>query len=132
MITDFSEILDKSKQFVVFGASRDETKYGFRVLKKLIDNGYKALPINPNADEVYGQEVFGSIGEIDLTVDTASVVTPPKISLGISKEAIAKGIKNIWFQPGAYDDDVLEFLKDKDINVIAGPCILVEVDNINL
>lgn len=35
-------------------------------------------------------------------------------------EAVKKGIKNIWMQPGAEDDGAIQYGMDHGINIIAG------------
>jgi len=42
--------------------------------------------------------------------------------------AIAKGIENIWMQPGAESPAAIELCRKHNINVIAdGSCLLVEL-----
>lgn len=42
-----------------------------------------------------------------------SIVTPPRVTLSLLKEARAAGIWGVFLQPGTYDDAVMEELKDE-------------------
>ena len=53
------------------------------------------------------------------------VVTPKVKTAQIIKEAIAKGIKNIWIQQHSDSAEALELAKENGINLIYGECIIM-------
>ncbi len=54
------------------------------------------------------------------------MITPPQITEKVVEQAIGKGIKNIWMQPGAESAAAVAACKEAGINVIAdGSCLLV-------
>lgn len=58
-----------------------------------------------------------------------SIITPPKVTLKVLENAKNIGIQNVWIQPGAEDEAVIQFVNNNksSINVIlGGPCILVD------
>jgi predicted CoA-binding protein len=115
-----------AKAFGVAGASTNRDKYGNKVLRCYLQNGRKAVPINPRADIIEGQPCVASIAELPDEVTSLSVITPPKITEQIVEEAIARGIENIWMQPGAQSPQAVARCEKAGINVIAdGSCLLV-------
>ena len=40
-----------------------------------------------------------------------SVVTPPRVTLAVLRDAAAVGVPAVWLQPGSFDDEVLEFAR---------------------
>ncbi|MDK9718160.1 MAG: CoA-binding protein, partial [Trichlorobacter sp.] len=59
-------------------------------------------------------------------VKSISVITPPAVTEKVVEAAIARGITNIWMQPGAESDAAIERCKAAGINVIADhSCLLV-------
>ena len=115
-----------AKVFGVAGASTNRDKYGNKVLRCYLQNGRKAVPINPRADIIEGQPCVASIAELPDEVTSLSVITPPKITEQIVEEAIARGIENIWMQPGAQSPQAVARCEKAGINVIAdGSCLLV-------
>jgi predicted CoA-binding protein len=58
--------------------------------------------------------------------ESLSVITPPEVTRRVVADAIAAGVKNIWMQPGAQDDQASESARAAGINVIDdGSCVLV-------
>jgi predicted CoA-binding protein len=54
------------------------------------------------------------------------VITPPAVTEQVVVQAAAKGIKNIWMQPGAESPRAIAYCREQGINVIAdGSCLLV-------
>lgn len=51
------------------------------------------------------------------------MVVSPKRGKAIIEEAAELGIKNIWLQPGAFDDELLELINDKGLNTVQA-CVL--------
>lgn len=62
------------------------------------------------------------------TQTSLSIITPPKVTLQVLKDAKELGIQHIWIQPGGEDKDVINFVKDNQLNnvILGGPCILVK------
>ena len=115
-----------SPTFGVVGASNDRQKYGNKVLRVYLQNNRKAIPVNPKEKIVEDIETVASVNDLPAEVESISIITPPQITENIVKAAIAKGIKNIWMQPGAESAAAILECEKNDINIIAGgPCILV-------
>jgi predicted CoA-binding protein len=117
-----------SPAFGVVGASRDRSKYGNRVLRKYLQHGLEAYPVNPRETEIEGLKVYSEVAVLPERVQSLSIITPPAITEDIVRQAIAKGIPNLWMQPGAESPAAVRLAKEAGLNVIAdGSCILVEL-----
>ena len=115
-----------SPAFGVVGASVNREKYGNKVLRCYLQNGKKAVPVNPNETEIEGISCAATISDLPPDVLSISMITPPAVTAKLVPVAIAKGIKNIWMQPGAEHPEAVAYCIDNDINVIAdGSCLLV-------
>ena len=112
--------------FAVVGASTDRAKYGNKVLRCYQQHGMPVTPVNPSAGDVEGLRAVASLRDVPAGTDAASVVAPPRAASGIVEDAIAAGIRHLWFQPGAEDDAAIAAARAAGIDVIAnGPCLLV-------
>jgi len=112
--------------FGVVGASVDRQKYGNKVLRCYQMNGLEVVPVNPKESIVEGLTTVASVSALPDGVQSISVITPPHITEKVVAEAVAKGIKNIWMQPGAESQAAVKNCLVNGINVIAdGSCILV-------
>jgi predicted CoA-binding protein len=124
---NLKELLNTQNIFAVVGASNDEEKYGYKVYKMLKSKGYEVYPVNAKRDVIQEDKAYPTLKSLPTLPNVISVVTPPVVSKVILQEAFLLGIKNIWFQPGAADDDIVSEGLSLGMNVIYGPCILVEM-----
>ncbi|PLY02014.1 MAG: CoA-binding protein [Desulfuromonas sp.] len=110
----------------VAGASTNRDKYGNKVLRCYQQNGRQVVPINPRAEQIEGVACVDSVADLPQEVKSLSIITPPKITEQVVEAAIAKGIENIWMQPGAESPAAVASCEKAGINVIAdGSCVLV-------
>ncbi len=115
-----------SPAYGVAGASTNREKYGNKVLRCYQQNGRKVYGINPRAVEIEGAACVAAVAELPDEVQSISIITPPAITEQVVTQAIARGIKNIWMQPGAESPRAVEECRKNGVNVIAdGSCILV-------
>ena len=112
--------------FGVAGASKNRDKFGNKVLRCYLQNGRQAVPINPVEAEIEGVSCVKSVSDLPTEVTSLSVITPPQITDKVVEQAIARGIRHIWMQPGAQSAAAIAAAEAAGINVIAdGSCVLV-------
>lgn len=112
--------------FAVAGASRDRSKYGNIVYRALLRAGRRTFPINPNTATVEGNLAYAKINQIPAAIEALSIVTAPETSLSVVQDAIQAGVKSIWFQPGAENEQASQLARAAGLDVIDdGSCILV-------
>jgi len=120
------KIFLESPVFGVVGASPKQYKYGNKVLRCYLMNNRKAIPVNPVQKEIEGIPCAASVADLPAEVQSISLITPPQVTEKVVEAAIAKGIKNIWMQPGAESPAAVAACEKAGINVIAdGSCVLV-------
>ncbi len=117
------QMLEK-KRWAVVGANEDPEKFGNRILRKLISRGYTVYPVNPKYETLEGTPCYKDLSSIPEKPDVIDMVVSPKRGRPILEEAAQLGIKNIWFQPGTYDDELLEFAASKELTYVLA-CVLV-------
>ncbi|ASQ47333.1 CoA-binding protein [Legionella clemsonensis] len=117
-----------SNAYGVVGASSRRHKFGNKVLRCYLQNGKTAYPVNPGESMIEGIASVANVSDLPASVESISIITPAAVTEKIVEEAIRKGIKNIWMQPGAESEKAIERCKKSQVNVIAGgPCLLVEL-----
>jgi uncharacterized protein len=120
-ITDFLE----SKRLALAGVSRDTKKFGNQVFNDLKKKGYTVLPINPQADTIDGEKCYKSVAELPGDVDSLVIMTPKSTTDSILREAISKGIKNIWVQQTSETSETLKIAEKYQREIISGKCIFM-------
>jgi predicted CoA-binding protein len=116
----------ESPAFGVVGASPRRHKYGNKVLRCYQQNGRAVIPVNPREVEVEGLQCVASVLDLPDDVHSVSVITPPAVTERVVDEAVRRGIRNVWMQPGAESERAVAACVAGGINVIAdGSCLLV-------
>jgi len=115
------------KVWAVLGATDNKEKFGYKIFKILKDAGYKVYPVNPGVDSILGDKCYPTLSALPVKPDAVNFVVPPKVGEPIIAECVALGIKNVWLQPGANGDNVVNAAKKEELNVIHKSCILVEL-----
>jgi predicted CoA-binding protein len=116
------EMLEK-KVWAVVGANNDPNKYGNIIYKKLKFRGYEVYPVNPKYEEVEGDPCYRDLRSLPRKPEVINMVVSPKRGKAIIEEAAELGIKNIWLQPGTYDDELMELINNKGL-VAVQACVL--------
>jgi len=115
-----------SPAYGVVGASPRRHKYGNKVLRCYQQNGRRVIPVNPREQVIEGVTCVASVLDLPDEVQSISVITPPPVTERVVDEAIRRGIRHVWMQPGAESERAVAACVAAGINVIAdGSCVLV-------
>jgi uncharacterized protein len=115
-----------SGPFAVAGASSRRHKYGNKVLRAYLQNGFRAYPVNPHETLIEGVAAVKRLADLPEPVRGLSIITPPEVTERLVEEAGAAGIKRLWMQPGAESAKAIARAEELGLAVIAGgPCVLV-------
>ncbi|KAJ3868839.1 CoA-binding protein [Lentinula novae-zelandiae] len=122
-----------SPAYAVVGASKDQTKYGTKVLQWYKAREMDVTPVHPKESELEGITAVKSIEELSSPSTTSiSIITPSKITLALLQKAKELNVPALWIQPGASDRDCIQFIKDNDMVdkvIYGGSCVLTEGDS---
>ena len=112
--------------FAVVGASVDRAKYGNKVLRCYAQHGLPVVGVNPKLTAVEGLPCHASLRAIPGAVRAVSVVAPPAAAAAIVADAMAAGVRHLWFQPGAEEATASATARTAGLSVIDdGSCLLV-------
>ncbi|NLV89415.1 MAG: CoA-binding protein [Tissierellia bacterium] len=116
------EMLQK-KLWVVAGVTAKKDRFGYKIWKILKDHNYEAYGVNPNYDEIDGEKVYHSVKDLPKKVEVLDMVVRPNIALKTLEEAKEANIEYIWFQPGSYNEEVIEKAKELGFKILYGDCV---------
>ncbi len=125
-------ILDEVKVIAMVGASANMNRPSYFAMKYLLGKGYRVIPVNPSlaGQEILGQKVLASLGEIDGTLDMVDIFRNSEAALGIVREAIALkeklGLKVIWMQLAVRNDEAAAEAEAAGIKVVMNRCPKIE------
>lgn len=106
------------KTVAIVGASNDRRKFGNKALRAFQAEGHTVIPINPHEAQVEGIKAYASVLDVPGPIDMASVYVQPEIATTLLAEFEKKRIPEIWINPGAEDDGLMEEAARRRLNVI--------------
>jgi predicted CoA-binding protein len=126
--TAIRQSLAHCKTIAVVGLSPKPHRDSFRVAKYMQDQGFRIVPINPNASEVLGEKSYVSLIEAAQSerIDMVNCFRNAEDIPPIAAEAIAIGAKSLWLQIGVVNDEAAKQATDAGLVVVQNLCLMVE------
>lgn len=125
--------LFEPNSIALIGASREEKKVGYQVLKNLLSYPKKVFPINPYAKEILGRGVYSSIKEIKEKIDLVIFTTPAKLIPSLMKGVGEKRVKYALIISGGFKEggeegtklsqEVLKTARRFNLRIIGPNCL---------
>lgn len=120
---DLVALFDRVRTIAVVGASNDESKQSHRIPAYLQSQGFRIIPVNPNADEILGVPAVDSLSEIDEEVDAVDVFRPAAEAPDIARQAAALGAGVLWLQLGIVSDEADRIGREAGLTVVMDACM---------
>lgn len=118
-----------SKVWVVVGANTNTSKFGNKIYRRLKTAGYVTYPMNPAYEKVDGDICYSSPADLPQIPGCANIVVAPAKGRTLLQPLYDRGIRLLWFQPGAYDQQIIDEAVAKGFEVIFDYCVLIELNN---
>jgi predicted CoA-binding protein len=119
------QILEDSITIAVVGASRDPAKEAHAVPAVMLRHGWRIIPVNPYATELFGQTAYPHLEEIPEPVDLVNVFRPGPECADVARQAVAIGTHAIWLQQGIVSPEAKQIAGDAGIDYVEDYCIAV-------
>jgi predicted CoA-binding protein len=119
------EILERANTIAVVGASRDPGKAGGSVPVGLQRRGFRIIPINPFADELFGEKVYRSLLDVPEKIDLVDVFRPARDAAEIARQAVAIGAKALWLQLEIRSDEARSIAEAAGLDYVEDECTAV-------
>jgi predicted CoA-binding protein len=115
-----------SPVIAIVGRSNDHYYSSYDVGEYLINHGFVVYNVNPNIEDVDGEEVYASLSDIPDPVDIVDVFRKSEFLSEIVDEAIAIGAGTVWAQLGVSGDAARRKALDAGLNIAMDMCIRTE------
>jgi|TARA_B100001939_G_C16943205_1_gene619137 predicted CoA-binding protein len=117
-------ILNSINTIALVGASSNPQRDSYKVMKYLIEKGYKVFPINPNekGNKILGRKCYTNLEEIKHKIDMVDIFRSKEYVLDITLNAIKLGVNLIWTQEGVIDKKSLNLAKEAGITFVMNEC----------
>ena len=134
MIDNYSDeylkkILSEVKSIAVVGASPNSHRDSFKVTKRLIDYGYRVIPVNPNevGNDIFGLKFHADLKSIDEPIDMVDVFRSGDAIMGIAQEAIEIGARVLWTQLEIINEEAASLAEKAGLKVVMNRCPKMEL-----
>ena len=120
------QILSKYDTITVVGASADPAKAAHTVPAHMQNHGWRIIPVNPKADQLFGEPVYRTLGEVPEQVGLVDVFRPSDQTPEIARQAVAAGATALWLQLGIASAEAREIAESAGLLYVEDRCLIIE------
>ena len=128
--TYIAGILNSVKTVAMVGASANDVRPSYFVLKYLLAKGFSVFPINPGqaGKEILGRMTYPRLSDIPEPIDMVDIFRAPAAVPGIVDEALRLDPlpKVIWMQLGVRHDEAAARAEAAGVKVVMNRCPKIE------
>jgi predicted CoA-binding protein len=123
-------ILNSVKTIAMVGASANDVRPSYFVLKYLLGKGFSVFPINPGqaGKEILGRMTYARLADVPEPIDMVDVFRGSTAVPGVVDEVLRLDPlpKVIWMQLGVRHDEAAARAEAAGINVVMNRCPKIE------
>jgi predicted CoA-binding protein len=120
-------ILRRTRTVAMLGASPNPARASnFVATYLLASTDYGVYFVNPNATEIFGRPVYGSLAELPVVPDLVDVFRKPADLPQVLAETLDVGAATLWLQFGLYDAVIAAQAEAAGLAVVMDRCLKIE------
>ncbi|MDO9403182.1 MAG: CoA-binding protein [Polaromonas sp.] len=121
-------ILKTMRTIAVVGLSPSTHRVSYGVSRYMQSQGYRIIPVNPNAAEVLGEKAYATLAEAAQheQIDLVNCFRNSEDIPPVVEEAIAIGAKAVWMQLGISNPSAAARAEAAGLLVVQDHCIKVD------
>ncbi len=123
------EQMFEKKNWAVLGATPTTSKFGYKIFKKLKNCQFNVVPVNPRYEAVDEVPCISDLKN-QSSIDVVNIVVAPDLAISALQDIVESGIEYVWFQPGTYNQEVLDRAQALGLKIVYGYCVLVELGDL--
>ncbi|HEX5468696.1 MAG TPA: CoA-binding protein, partial [Gaiellaceae bacterium] len=117
-----AEILAETSTIALVGASPRPERPSNGVMRYLLANGYRVIPVRPRRREVLGIPCVDSVLEIDGPIDLVDVFRRAEFCPEVAEQAAAAGAKALWLQLGIVSPEARRIAEEAGMEYVENAC----------
>jgi predicted CoA-binding protein len=127
-MSEVAQILEHCRTIAVVGLSPKVDRDSYRVSAYMQAQGYRIIPINPNAQTILGERCYATLSEAAQheSIDVVNCFRRSEDIPPIAQEAISIGARAIWLQLGIRAPQSLEATHAAGLWSVQDLCLMVE------
>jgi uncharacterized protein len=126
---DVRAILTGHRVWAVVGCSPDPSRPSHGVAHFLRGNGYRVIPVNPEASEILGERCYPRLADVPAEegVEVVDIFRRSALAGAHVDEAIEIGAQAVWMQLGVIDQEAAARARDAGLRVVMDRCPAIEL-----
>jgi predicted CoA-binding protein len=123
MMSQPRDVLERYRVIAVVGASRSPVKEAHRIPRQMQMAGYRIIPVNPFAEELFGEKVYRRLADIPEPVEIVDVFRPSEEAAEVARQAVEIGAKAVWLQLGISSPEARGIAEEAGLDYVENRCI---------
>ena len=120
------DLLRSAHTIAVVGLSSSRLRASYGVAQYMQSAGYRIIPVNPNEQQVLGEQAYPRLEDVPEKIDLVDVFRRSEFVPEIVDAAIRIGARAIWMQEGVADEAAAQRARAAGLFVVMDTCILKE------
>jgi predicted CoA-binding protein len=120
-----AEILSEAHTIALVGASPRPQRPSHGVMRYLLEQGYRVIPVRPAVREVLGIPCVDSLAEIEEPIDLVDVFRRADACPDVTREAVEAGAKAVWLQLGLVSPESRRIAEEAGIEYVEDECTAI-------
>jgi predicted CoA-binding protein len=120
-----AEILEQARTIALVGASPRPERPSNGVMRYLLDQGYRVIPVRPHRREVLGIPCVDSLADVEEPVDLVDVFRREEFCPEVAEQAAAVGAKTLWLQLGIVSPQARAIAERAGMDYVENACTAV-------
>ena len=119
------EILAETRTIALVGASPKPERPSNSVMRYLLAEGYRVIPVRPHRTEILGIPCADSVTDIEEPVDLVDVFRRAEFCPEVAEQAAAAGAKALWLQLGIVSPESRAIAERAGMDYVENACTAI-------
>ncbi len=119
------EILADTTTIALVGASPNPARPRTAVMRYLLEQGFRVIPVRPAVREVLGVPCVPSLADVDVPIDLVDVFRRADACPGVAREAVEAGASALWLQLGLVSPEARRIAEAGGLEYVEDECTAI-------
>jgi len=119
------EILADTTTIALVGASPNPARPSHGVMRYLLEQGFRVIPVRPAVREVLGVPCVPSLADVDVPIDLVDVFRRADACPGVAREAVEAGASAVWLQLGLVSPEARRIAEAGGLEYVEDECTAI-------
>ncbi len=120
-----AEILTDVRTIALVGASPNPARPSNSVMRYLLEQDFRVIPVRPHRREVLGIPCVASLADIDEPIDLVDVFRRADACPAVARQAVEANAKAVWLQLGLVSPEARRIAEAAGLEYVEDQCTAI-------